>query len=74
LIESIMSFMSPSRTIGFSGGVVVAQVRSAATDLLRASGVDFAEAPRLVRRAAGWHNRPRVTRRTGRRPPAPGHS
>jgi uncharacterized membrane protein YgaE (UPF0421/DUF939 family) len=59
--------------LGFSGGVVVAQVRSTATDLLRASGVDFAEAPRLVRRAAGWHNRPRVSRRTVRRPPAPGH-
>ena len=60
--------------VGFSGGVVVAQVRSTATDLLRATGVDFAEAPRLVRRAAGWHNRPRATRRPGRRPPAPGHS
>jgi uncharacterized membrane protein YgaE (UPF0421/DUF939 family) len=60
--------------VGFSGGVMVAQIRSAATDLLRASGVDFAEAPRLVRRAAGWHNRPRASRRLGRRPPAPGHS
>jgi uncharacterized membrane protein YgaE (UPF0421/DUF939 family) len=60
--------------VGFSGGVVVAQVRTTATDLLRASGVDFAEAPRQVRRAAGWHNRPRAARRPGRRPPAPGHS
>jgi len=59
--------------LGFSGGVVVAQIRSAATDLLRASGVDFAEAPRLVRRAAGWHNRPRASRRSTRRPPTPGH-
>ncbi|MEU4239213.1 FUSC family protein [Actinoplanes sp. NPDC026619] len=58
--------------VGFSGGVVVAQIRSTATDLLRAAGVDLAEAPRLVRRAAGWHNRPRA-RRPGRRPPAPGH-
>lgn len=58
--------------VGFSGGVIFAQVRSAATDLLRASGVDFAEAPRLVRQAAGWHRRPRTTRR--RRPPTPGHS
>jgi len=57
--------------LGFSGGVVVAQIRSAATDLLRASGVDFAEAPRLVRRAAGWHNRPRAGRR-GRRGHPPG--
>ncbi|MET3428430.1 uncharacterized membrane protein YgaE (UPF0421/DUF939 family) [Actinoplanes tereljensis] len=60
--------------VGFSGGVVVAQIRSTATDLLRAAGVDFAEAPRLVRRAAGWHNRPRANRRPGRRPPAPGHA
>jgi uncharacterized membrane protein YgaE (UPF0421/DUF939 family) len=60
--------------VGFSGGVIVAQVRSAATDLLRAAGVDVAEAPRLVRRAAGWHNRPRTNRRSGRRPPAPGHT
>jgi hypothetical protein len=54
--------------VGFSGGVVVAQVRTTATDLLRAAGVDYAEAPRLVRRAAGWHSRPRTARR-GRRPP-----
>ena len=60
--------------VGFSGGVVVAQIRSTAADLLRASGVDFAEAPRLVRRAAGWHDRPRATRRPGRRPPEPGHA
>jgi hypothetical protein len=46
--------------------VVVAQIRSTATDLLRAGGVDYAEAPRLVRRAAGWHSRPRGGRR---RPP-----
>ncbi|MFI5895333.1 aromatic acid exporter family protein [Actinoplanes sp. NPDC051513] len=57
--------------VGFSGGVVVAQIRSAATDLLRATGVDFAEAPRLVRQAAGWRDR---SRRPGRRPPAPGHA
>ncbi|WP_433298640.1 FUSC family protein [Actinoplanes sp. CA-030573] len=59
--------------VGFSGGVVVAQVRSIAIDLLRASGIELADAPRLVRRAAGWHDRPRATRRAGRRPPAPGH-
>ncbi|MFF5079471.1 aromatic acid exporter family protein [Actinoplanes sp. NPDC000266] len=51
--------------VGFSGGVIVAQIRTAATDLLRASGVDYAEAPRLVRRAVGWHLRPR-RRRSGR--------
>ena len=53
--------------VGFSGGVVVAQVRTTATDLLRASGIEHAEAPRLVRRAVGWHDRPRSQRKsTGR--------
>ncbi len=49
--------------VGFSGGVVVAQIRTTVTDLLRATGVEYAEAPRLVRQAVGWHGRPR-TRRT----------
>ncbi len=48
--------------VGFSGGVVVAQVRSTVTDLLRASGIEYADAPRLVRRAVGWHLRPRSGR------------
>ncbi len=48
--------------VGFSGGVVVAQVRSTVTDLLRASGIEHADAPRLVRRAVGWHLRPRSGR------------
>ena len=50
--------------VGFSGGVVVAQVRTAATDLLRATGVEHAEAPRMVRKAVGWHRRSR-TRTSG---------
>jgi hypothetical protein len=59
--------------VGFSGGVIFAQIRSAATDLLRATGVDYAEAPRLVRRAAGWHARSRTSRRRAtRQPPAVG--
>src|SRR6185436_9411099 len=45
--------------VGFSGGVIFAQIRSTTTDLLRASGIEYTEAPRLVRRAAGWHSRPR---------------
>jgi uncharacterized membrane protein YgaE (UPF0421/DUF939 family) len=45
--------------VGFSGGVVVAQTRSAVSDLLRATGVPHAEAPRLVREAIGRHSRPR---------------
>ena len=52
--------------VGFSGGVVVAQIRTTVADLLRASGVEYAEAPRLVRRAIGWHLRPRTARRTRR--------
>jgi uncharacterized membrane protein YgaE (UPF0421/DUF939 family) len=55
--------------VGFSGGVVVAQIRSTVTDLLRATGVDYAEAPRLVRRAVGWHGRPRARRNPGRSRP-----
>jgi uncharacterized membrane protein YccC len=57
--------------VGFSGGVVVAQVRTTVTDLLRATGVEFAEAPRLVRRAVGWQERPRKARRAGRTRPVP---
>lgn len=41
--------------VGFSGSVVVAQVRSAAIDLVRASGMPAEEAQRLVRRAVGRH-------------------
>jgi uncharacterized membrane protein YgaE (UPF0421/DUF939 family) len=43
--------------VGFSGGVVVAQIRTTVVDLLRATGIDHAEAKRLVRRAIGWHDR-----------------
>jgi uncharacterized membrane protein YgaE (UPF0421/DUF939 family) len=50
--------------VGFSGGVIVAQLRSTATDLLRATGIEHAEAPRLVRRAVGHHRG-----RSGRRKP-----
>lgn len=39
--------------VGFSGSVVVAQVRSAAIDLVGATGVPNAEARRLVRTASG---------------------
>ncbi|MDG4791497.1 FUSC family protein [Micromonospora sp. WMMD1102] len=42
--------------VGFSGSVVVAQVRTTGSDLLRATGVDRAEANQLVRRAAGGHS------------------
>jgi len=62
--------------VGFSGGVVVAQMRTAVTDLLRATGVDHAEAPRLVRRALGWHDRARTARKksAGRSRPGPSPS
>jgi hypothetical protein len=56
--------------VGFSGGVVVAQIRTTVADLLRATGIEHAEAKRLVRRAIGWHDRPRTGRSSGR--PRPG--
>jgi uncharacterized membrane protein YgaE (UPF0421/DUF939 family) len=39
--------------LGFSGDVVIAQVRSIAADVLRASGLDDATSTRAVRRAVG---------------------
>ncbi|KKJ99803.1 aromatic acid exporter family protein [Micromonospora sp. HK10] len=39
--------------VGFSGSVVIAQVRTTASDLLVASGIDQEEANRLVRQAFG---------------------
>lgn len=39
--------------VGFSGSVVIAQVRTTASDLMVASGVDQEEANRLVRQAFG---------------------
>lgn len=39
--------------VGFSGSVVVAQVRTTASDLLRATGLERTEANRMVRRAFG---------------------
>lgn len=38
--------------VGFSGGVIVAQVRSTAIDLLRATGIEREDATRAVRAAA----------------------
>ncbi|WP_127498536.1 FUSC family protein [Actinoplanes solisilvae] len=58
--------------VGFSGGVIVAQIRTTATDILRASGIDHAEAPRLVRRAVGWQGRSHPGRR--KHTPRPGLS
>lgn len=39
--------------VGFSTGVVVAQIRSIATDILRATGLDESTSTRAVRRAVG---------------------
>lgn len=44
--------------VGFSGSVVVAQVRTTASDLLVASGLSQEDANRLVRGAFGEHERP----------------
>ncbi|MEO3928230.1 FUSC family protein [Micromonosporaceae bacterium B7E4] len=41
--------------VGFSGSVVIAQVRTTGSDLLRATGIERLEANQLVRRAAGGH-------------------
>ncbi|WP_309222584.1 FUSC family protein [Micromonospora sp. CP22] len=46
------------RGVGFSGSVVVAQVRTTASDLLVASGLSQEEANRLVRRSFGELERP----------------
>jgi uncharacterized membrane protein YgaE (UPF0421/DUF939 family) len=54
--------------VGYSGGVVVAQTRTAVADLLRATGVEYAEATRQVRAAIGWTTRPHKTRRRPGRP------
>ena len=54
--------------IGFSGGVVVAQIRTTVSDLLRATGVESNEAVRMVRRAVGWQERPRTARRRSAHP------
>ena len=53
--------------VGFSGGVVVAQIRTTVADLLRATGIEHAEATRLVRRAVGWNERPRTGRKNAGR-------
>jgi uncharacterized membrane protein YgaE (UPF0421/DUF939 family) len=54
--------------VGFSGGVVVAQIRTTVADLLRATGIEHAEAPRMVRRAIGWDGRARSGRSNAGRP------
>lgn len=43
--------------VGFSGNVVVAQVRTAASDLIKASGLSQEEANNLIRQAFGVHER-----------------
>jgi uncharacterized membrane protein YgaE (UPF0421/DUF939 family) len=53
--------------VGFSGGVVVAQVRTTVSDLLRATGVESSEAVRMVRQAVGRHAHPRTLRRRAAR-------
>ncbi|WP_229067854.1 aromatic acid exporter family protein [Actinoplanes sp. DH11] len=49
--------------VGYSGGVVVAQVRTAVADVLRSTGIEYAEATRLVRHAVGWRGRPHRARK-----------
>lgn len=44
--------------LGFSGGVVVAQMRSIATDLISASGLEHDEVRRMIRQAAKFSRKP----------------
>lgn len=53
--------------VGFSGSVVVAQIRTAASDLLKASGLEQGEANRLVKHAFG--NREKAGAGAGGEPP-----
>ncbi|WP_433351311.1 FUSC family protein [Micromonospora sp. CA-111912] len=46
--------------VGFSGSVVIAQVRTTASDLLVTSGIDQEEANRLIRVAFGEQEKPTV--------------
>ncbi|WP_405116657.1 FUSC family protein [Micromonospora sp. NBC_01405] len=46
--------------VGFSGSVVIAQVRTTASDLLVASGIDQEEANRLIRESFGEQEKPNV--------------
>jgi uncharacterized membrane protein YgaE (UPF0421/DUF939 family) len=47
-----------SEGVGFSGSVVIAQIRTTASDVLRATGVERIEANRLVRQAVSTHTTP----------------
>jgi uncharacterized membrane protein YgaE (UPF0421/DUF939 family) len=55
-----------SQGVGFSGGVVVGQLRAAGSDLLQATGLSNEEAIRLVREAVGEY----ADDRAGSRPPS----
>lgn len=55
--------------VGFSGSVVIAQVRTTASDLMVASGIDQEEANRLVRQAFG--DREQRSGETTEQSPAP---
>ncbi|WP_240742050.1 FUSC family protein [Micromonospora zingiberis] len=60
--------------VGFSGSVVVAQVRTTASDLMVASGISQEEANRLVRQSFGETERPGAPagpEPTAKRPAAP---
>ncbi|MEV4627761.1 FUSC family protein [Micromonospora sp. NPDC049523] len=47
-----------SEGVGFSGSVIVAQIRTTASDVLRATGIERTEANRLVRRAVSTQTSP----------------
>ncbi|GLY08031.1 MULTISPECIES: FUSC family protein [Actinoplanes] len=74
LVAAAESGVAYQAGVGYSGGVVVAQIRTSVGDLLRATGIEHAEATRQVREAIGWTERSHGSRRRqGRtRPAAPG--
>ncbi|WP_320069224.1 FUSC family protein [Micromonospora sp. RTGN7] len=55
--------------VGFSGSVVIAQVRTTASDLLVASGIEQQEANQLVRQAFGEQKKPNPGPAEGTEPP-----
>ncbi|GAB3951903.1 hypothetical protein GCM10027614_54710 [Micromonospora vulcania] len=57
--------------VGFSGSVVIAQVRTTASDLLVASGIEQEEANRCIRDAFGEQERPAAGGPEPGEPPKP---
>lgn len=57
--------------VGFSGNVVIAQIRTAASDLIKASGLEQRDANHLIRQAFGGSERPAEPAACADRAPQP---